>query len=128
MFFPNATLTRAEYLAMLDRIFQFKSANPGSAASVDAQSKSEPSPEKSFADLDSRHWAYAVLVEVVDRRFIQGFEDGTIRPDQAVTRAEIRRRNSNRQRKRLFLCLMTQHPRPFPMFPIIHGPLRLFSE
>lgn len=87
LFFPNAPLTRAEYLVMLNRIFQFSVSKPVTDASADEPA--EASPERHFADLASGHWAYSTLIQAIDRGFIHGYEDDTIRPDQAITRAEM---------------------------------------
>ena len=42
-----------------------------------------------FTDLDSGHWAYAVVNTLVDEGTIKGYEDGSFRPDSTVTRAEF---------------------------------------
>ena len=48
-----------------------------------------PAPAVAFSDLGG-HWAADVIREVTAKRpdVIQGYEDGTVRPDRAVTRAE----------------------------------------
>ena len=43
----------------------------------------------SFTDLDETHWAYPHVSELVERGVINGYEDGTFRPDANVTRAEL---------------------------------------
>lgn len=48
-----------------------------------------PAPAVAFSDLGG-HWAADVIREVTAKRpdVIQGYEDGTVKPDRAVTRAE----------------------------------------
>lgn len=43
----------------------------------------------SFSDLPADHWAYAYVAELVEGGTINGFEDGTFRPDSTVSRAEF---------------------------------------
>lgn len=45
----------------------------------------EPAP---FWDLQE-HWAFATVVQLVDKGIISGYEDYTFRPDHPITRAEI---------------------------------------
>lgn len=42
-----------------------------------------------FSDLTSGHWAYANVKKLVDEGTINGYEDGTFKPDKTVTRAEF---------------------------------------
>lgn len=42
-----------------------------------------------FTDLKSDHWAYTVVNTLVDEGTIKGYEDGSFRPDNTVTRAEF---------------------------------------
>lgn len=42
-----------------------------------------------FTDLDESHWAYPYVSELVENDVINGYEDGTFRPDANVTRAEL---------------------------------------
>jgi hypothetical protein len=44
--------------------------------------------EVSFSDLDNAEWAKETIMEWVDMGLISGYEDGTFRPNQEVTRAE----------------------------------------
>jgi len=43
----------------------------------------------SFADLPSGHWAHSYVATLVGDGTINGFEDGTFRPDNTVSRAEF---------------------------------------
>lgn len=117
-FLPNKALTRAEYATILDRAFGFpekeepaacvpaKASNetprgiglPSSAtvtgsvygsngSGQNCQQPAAPVPT-SFRDLPAYHWANATLMKAAKLRYIEGYEDGTIRPDQPITRAE----------------------------------------
>jgi len=44
---------------------------------------------KNFSDLSSEHWAYDSIRTLVDEGTINGYEDGTFRPSNTVTRAEF---------------------------------------
>ena len=41
-----------------------------------------------YSDLAPNHWCYKKIMEFVDKGYIQGYEDGTMRPDRTITRAE----------------------------------------
>lgn len=45
--------------------------------------------EISFSDLGSSHWSYESVSKLVNDGTISGYEDGTFRPDNTVTRAEF---------------------------------------
>ena len=44
---------------------------------------------KSFSDLKTSHWCYEKIMDFLGRGFVDGYEDGTFRPDQTITRAEF---------------------------------------
>ena len=44
-------------------------------------------PQK-FWDLTKEHWAYAAISELRIRKIINGFSDGSFRPNSTITRAE----------------------------------------
>ena len=41
-----------------------------------------------YPDLAPNHWCYKKIMEFVDKGYIDGYEDGTMRPNQTITRAE----------------------------------------
>lgn len=43
----------------------------------------------SFSDISSSHWAYENIKELVSEGTINGYSDGTFKPDKSVTRAEF---------------------------------------
>jgi hypothetical protein len=48
-----------------------------------------PAPEPiSFSDVSADYWAFPFITALVERDIINGFPDGTFRPDAPVTRAE----------------------------------------
>ncbi|MDP5272723.1 N-acetylmuramoyl-L-alanine amidase [Chengkuizengella axinellae] len=145
---PNRGLTRAEFLAMMDRIFYFTSdqdenisedeneqnepledlrdedeqktsitenetsqendpseqenssndlqnetsSNENETANVtdDFSTTKETNTEiTNFKDLSPDHWAYAVVTEAVNKGYILGYPDETIRPNEPISRAEV---------------------------------------
>lgn len=42
-----------------------------------------------FSDLYRDHWAVSFIQDLVEKKVLQGYEDGTFKPDSPVTRAEI---------------------------------------
>ena len=69
-FRPNAPITRSEFVTMLSR---FTSISSG---------------EMIFTDIPSNHWAYQYIVSATSKGWINGYPDGTFRPEQNITRAE----------------------------------------
>lgn len=70
-FRPNEAITRAELAAMLAQFADIKSA------------------ANSFNDVSARHWASDEIAVCAKMGWINGYPDGTFRPDQTVTRAEM---------------------------------------
>lgn len=69
-FHPNDTITRAEFAAI--------------AARFDATAKRTGT---TFTDIDG-HWAQGEINAAANNGWILGYEDGTFRPNQSITRAE----------------------------------------
>jgi N-acetylmuramoyl-L-alanine amidase len=117
LFKPNRELTRAEWMTLLDRVFDLAQAphsssapascNTAGASSTAASTvtngntarmvtgavynNSDPCvklPLPSFHDTVG-HWASAALGKAVEGRILGGYEDATLRPDQPITRAEV---------------------------------------
>lgn len=83
-FHPDTPMTRAEYMTVLHHIFHFD-------RMLDAREE-EPSSqtdELAFADLQETHWAYHAMSQAVKLGFLGGYEDGTLRPNQPLNRAEM---------------------------------------
>lgn len=69
-FRPNGTITRAEFVTILSRLFE-----PETTA-------------RSFPDVPGSHWAYAAVQTALAKGWVSGYPDGTFRPDNSITRAE----------------------------------------
>lgn len=70
-FMPRADITRAEFAAMATRF-----------ADISAGSKT-------FIDVAKDHWAYDVIQKAAEAGWIAGYPDGSFKPDQPITRAEV---------------------------------------
>ncbi|WP_058300607.1 S-layer homology domain-containing protein [Gorillibacterium timonense] len=70
---PNSLITRAEFAVILNRVFNIQA---GSNASVVL---------KDIGD----NWAKEAIENLVAARVIKGYEDGTFKPDQTITREEM---------------------------------------
>ncbi|WP_274362615.1 N-acetylmuramoyl-L-alanine amidase [Paenibacillus thermotolerans] len=42
-----------------------------------------------FSDLSASHWSYGSMTAAIESGIIRGYPDGTVRPNQPVTRAEV---------------------------------------
>lgn len=71
-FRPNEAITRAELAAMLA---QFSDAKPVKGVK--------------FSDVSAEHWAYEAIAIATKMGWIEGYPDGTFRPDATITRAEM---------------------------------------
>jgi N-acetylmuramoyl-L-alanine amidase len=76
-FEPGRPLTRAELVAFLSRLFPEAFAGRAQAEN-----------SFSFSDVLPQHWAYTLLQKASEAGYLKGYPDGTLRPDQPVTRAE----------------------------------------
>ena len=72
-FRADQTITRAEYVKMVNNFFGYK-----------------PNTEKvaNFSDVNSGDWFAPYVNEAVERGYITGFEDGTFRPQDPIRRQE----------------------------------------
>ncbi len=48
-----------------------------------------PSTVSSFKDVSSSHWAYPYITELASKNIIGGYDDGTFKPNNSVTREEF---------------------------------------
>ncbi len=71
-FKPDATITRAEFSKMV-----VYAIGMGNAASANAVSV--------FPDVAADHWASGVIKIAYDQKIINGFDDGTFKPEEPVT-------------------------------------------
>ncbi len=73
-FAPDKPVTREQMAVMLDRIFG---------------GREEEEAECPFRDITSGHWAYRSIVAMNARGIFEGYEDGTFRPGEYITRAQM---------------------------------------
>ena len=71
---PNKALTRAELIAIMNRLFQFNTAESASTVS--------------YTDVAEGAWYYDDIVQAEQVGYIQGYTDGTMKPNQYVSRQE----------------------------------------
>lgn len=82
IFAPSASITRAEFVTALSNCFGLVS------GTVD------------FPDVAEDHWAYPYIASAVAKGWINGYEDGTFRPNEPITRCQaVRIMNSALERR-----------------------------
>ncbi|MDF2648062.1 MAG: N-acetylmuramoyl-L-alanine amidase [Paenibacillus sp.] len=89
---PERALTRAEFLTLMDRVFTFSKlkavCEPSGTVTAIVYGCQAPA-EQSYKDLPSSHWASPVFAKAKNLNLLQGYSDGTIRPNQSITRGEV---------------------------------------
>lgn len=70
---PNRTITRAEFVTMLDRVLAWD--NKGVV--------------NSFKDVAEHVWFATPVARAVELGIVKGYEDGEFKPNKAITRAEM---------------------------------------
>lgn len=70
-FRPNNSITRAEFIKMVNNVYGF-------TEKADIQ----------FADVKETHWFYDDIKKAVAVGYISGYEDGNMKPNAAITRQE----------------------------------------
>lgn len=78
-FEPDRPATRAELAVTMVRMYEI---TPVAFAKLQGDSAT-------FSDVSSSHWAYDEIETAVRLGFLQGYADGTFRPDEPVTRAQV---------------------------------------
>jgi Zn-dependent M16 (insulinase) family peptidase len=73
LFMPEKNITRAELSTVLSQ-FIFKG---------------KTRLEAPYSDISPSDWYYTSIAKLVNAGFIKGYQDGTLRPDAPVTRAEV---------------------------------------
>ncbi|MBP1995924.1 N-acetylmuramoyl-L-alanine amidase [Paenibacillus eucommiae] len=92
---PDRSLTRAEFLTLMDRMFNFTTLSHACSSKTVTEDtygcKSSPTSglNTGFTDLPTTHWAYPTFAKALELTLIEGYEDGTIHPDAPITRAEV---------------------------------------
>lgn len=72
-FKPERNLTRAEFAALICRFAELEKTDE----------------ENPFPDLDKSHWAYENVKSLYASGLLDGYEDGTFRAENEITRAEV---------------------------------------
>jgi hypothetical protein len=71
-FKPNNSITRAEFIVLVNRSFQFKDTTV-----ID------------FKDVQSNDWFYEEIAKAKKAGYMGGYEDGTIKPNAPISRQEV---------------------------------------
>lgn len=74
-FRPNSPITRAEIASLIARIGKFDTANPGSSTS--------------FTDVPKDKWYFSSVISAQKKGIINGYPDGSFKPEGKATRAEV---------------------------------------
>lgn len=80
-FRPQETLTREQLVSM---VLESLSRIPGVAIAIPTAASGSP-----YADVDASRWSAAKIQFAQQNNIVSGYEDGTFRPTQPVTRAEM---------------------------------------
>jgi len=113
-YYPDRQLTRAEFVTILDRsgllsttedavdrsteqdthVDRMLLSADGSVTEDVYEDHDRPGDEAveeklAFSDLSEQHWAYRSVMLAAESGILEGFTDGTIRPDTKITRAEV---------------------------------------
>ena len=72
-FKPSNNLTRAEFAALVSRFANL----------------SNNGVNKIYNDIDASNWAYKYVMELSNAGYMNGYEDGSFRPESEITRAEV---------------------------------------
>ncbi len=75
-FRPNDAITRAELTALIMRYYTYSGGEKISGSDI------------SYPDVGLLHWARSYIRKATQAGFVEGYPDGTFRPDRPVTRAE----------------------------------------
>lgn len=78
-FSPNKAITRAEFIALAVRFFDVYGA--GDSKLMDRY--------KQFDDISEGYWAAEYIADAAKHGWIEGYGDGSIRPEASITRAEV---------------------------------------
>jgi len=70
-FKPDAPITRAEFATIASKFEELATSS------------------KTFGDVPSGHWAAAYINSVYAKGWVSGYPDGTFRPENSITRAEV---------------------------------------
>jgi hypothetical protein len=86
-FRPDGVLTRAEFAALMLKVFPRSSIRVSSALSSDGPSQLPK--EAALRDVTAEHWAREAIEWVHQCRLLSSFADGSFRPGQRISRAQV---------------------------------------
>jgi N-acetylmuramoyl-L-alanine amidase len=88
---PDRALKRAEFLTLMDRVFSFDKLETACTPSgtVTSAVYSCQTADRTYKDLPNSYWASPVFAKAEKLNLLQGYADGTIRPEQPITRGEV---------------------------------------
>jgi len=91
-FEPDRALTRAEWVTLMNRAFnpgqKPENSCSGTVAGSVYNSPCSSMQNLEYKDLQPNHWAYDIMKKAVAIGLINGYPDGTVRPDRPITRSE----------------------------------------
>jgi hypothetical protein len=71
-FKPNNTITRAEFITIVNNVFGYKD-----------------KAELSFTDIKSSDWYFAEIAKAIEAGYVKGYSDGTVKPNNEISRQEV---------------------------------------
>ncbi|MBD8498718.1 S-layer homology domain-containing protein [Paenibacillus arenosi] len=77
-FAPNRAVTREEIAVMINRLVKQSPSSKTTRPAIE-----------SFKDVTPSRWSYKAIMELTNKGIVSGYKDGTFRPVQQVTRAEM---------------------------------------
>ncbi|MNH98489.1 N-acetylmuramoyl-L-alanine amidase LytC precursor [compost metagenome] len=90
---PERALTRAEFLTLMDRMFDFDKLISSCSAESSTVTNTVYGCKKPAAavykDMPTNYWAYSTFTQALQLNLVQGYEDKTLRPDRPISRAEV---------------------------------------
>ncbi len=76
LFYPETPITRTEFVTMCKKYYEL-------------YDTIEEFNENIFPDVPNTHWGVAYITDSVGMGWISGYEDGTFKPDNFITRSEV---------------------------------------
>ncbi len=87
LFRPDRSITRAEFATMCIRFFELRIDDPEYAYEKN-ENRLNPDAKVDFYDIPEGHWAREYIDKAAKREFVNGYPDGSFKPDAFITRAE----------------------------------------
>lgn len=98
-FRPNAPITRAEFAVLASRF--------------DALSTGVPNP---FSDVSDKHWASAFIASASVKGWINGYPDGTFKPNLPIKRSEVVALVNSMLSRKFDKALLVAYPQLYRMY------------